>query len=194
MSNRRFILSVIALFILGTLPFLIVQPSATASAGLSLGFSAPLEHSAVLIMLLIGGGLCALLSRDGLILMPAAFTLMTMLGGMLMLDIAQYPSLRYFVLGTILCMGLMIGISREKLTVLMLLVLASLGFHLGSFYMSAIPPIAAPIYYLLGVLLSLGLGLAISIAFGVTLIGDHESAWEKLKESPRFSFIRGIFL
>jgi len=140
-------------------------------------------------------GLCAaLLPRDGLLLMPVAFTLMTMLGGMMMLDMAHYPTLRYFMLGAILCMGLLVGIAREKLTVLMLLVLASLGFHLGGFYMAAVPVIAAPIYYLLGVLMSLGLALAISVAFGVTLIGDHEATCEKVKQSSRFSLIRSIFL
>lgn len=194
MSNRRFIVGVIGLFLLGTLPYLVAQPSAAASAGLSLGFSAPIEHVSVLMLLLVTGIVASLLPRDGLALMPVAFSIMTMLGGMVTLDAGHYPALRYFMLGAILCMGLMIGIAREKLTVLMLLVLASLGFHLGGFYMEAVPGIASPIYYLLGILLSLGLGLAISVAFGVTLFGDLEDYWEKLKASPRFSLIRGIFL
>ena len=194
MSSRKFIFFFIALFIFGALPFLIVQPSALASAGLNLGFSAPLEHVSIMAIILLVGLGAAFLPRDGLVLMPVAFTLMVMLGGMTTLDISHYPGLRYFVLGAILCLGLLIGIAREKLTVLLLLILASLGFHLGAFYMSAVPVIAAPIYYLLGVLLSLGLGLAISVAFGVTLVGDHEAAWNRLKQSPRFALIRDIFL
>lgn len=194
MTSRRFILVVVALFIFGMLPFLIAQPSAVASAGLSLGFSAPIEHKSVLAMLLLVGFFISLLPRDGLMLMPVAFTLMIMLGGATMLDMSHYQGLRYFMLGGVLCMGLLIGIAREKLTVLMLLVLASLGFHLGALYMGSVPPIASPIYYLLGVLLSLGLGLAISVAFGATLFGDHESSWERIKGSPRFAFIRSLFL
>lgn len=194
MSSRRFIFFFATIFAFGALPFLISQPSAIASAGLNLGFSAPLQHMPVLVMLMTTGLVAALLPRDGLVLMPVAFALMTMLGGMLMLDINYYPGLRYFMLGAILCMGLLIGIAREKLTVMMLLVLASLGFHLGGFYMTGIPAIAAPIYYLLGVLLSLGLGFAIAVAFGVTVIGDHEAAWTKLKQSPRFTLIRSLFL
>ena len=194
MSIRLFILSAIALFILGAVPFLLAQPSAAASAGLSLGFSAPLEHFAMFAVLLTVGIISALLPRDGLVLMPFAFALMIMLGGLTMLDVAHYPSLRLFILGTVLCMGLMIGVAREKLTVLMLMVLASVGFHLGGFYMSSVPAIVAPIYYLLGVLFSLGFGLAIAIAFGVTLVGDNEALWERIKESPRFSFIRGLFV
>ena len=194
MSSRRFIFCFIALFILCAIPFIVGQTSALASAGLSLGFSAPLEHASILIVLTIVGFCAALLPRDGLLLMPVAFTLMIMLGGMTLLDVGHYPALRYFMLGAILCLGLLIGIAREKLTVLMMLVLASLGFHLGGFYMAAVPIIASPIYYLLGVLLSLGLALAISVAFGVTLFGDHEAAWDRIKESPRFAAIRSLFL
>lgn len=194
MSSKRFILVTVVLFILGALPFLIAQPSAAASAGLTLGFSAPLEHASMLALLVVVGICGALLPRDGLLLMPISFTLMIMVGGALALDVAHYPGLRYFILGAILCMSLLVGIAQEKLTVLTVLVLASLGFQLGGFYMQAVPPIASPMYYLLGVLLSLGMVLAISVAFGVTLIGDNEAAWERIKQSPRLAFIRGIFL
>ena len=194
MSSRRFIFCFIALFVMCAIPFLLGQASALASAGLSLGFSAPLEHAPVLFVLMLAGVLSALLPRDGLVLIPIAFTLMIMLGGMVMLDLTHYTTLRFFILGAIICMGLLIGIAREKLTVLMLMIVASLGFHLGGFYMAAVPMIASPIYYLFGVLMSLGLALAISVAFGVTLFGDHESTWERWKDSPRFSFIRSIFL
>jgi hydrogenase/urease accessory protein HupE len=194
MSSRRFILFAIGLFLVGALPFLIMQPTAAASAGLSLGFSSPLEHWIVIAILFLAGLFSALLPRDGLVLMPLAFTLMTMLGGMLTLDITEFPPIRYFVLGAVLCLALLVGISRQKLTVLAILLLASLGFHLGGFYMMQVPAIASPMYFLLGVLLSLGMLLAISVAFGVTLFGDHEAAWGRIKESPRFRLIRSIFL
>lgn len=182
------------LFILGALPFLIAQPTAAASAGLSLGFSAPLEHAALLIMLVLVGMGASLLPRDGLLLLPIGFTLMIMVGGALALDVAHYPSLRYFILGAILCMGVLVAIAREKTTVMVLLVIASLGYHLGGFYMQAVPAIATPMYFLLGVLISLGMILAISVAFGVTLLGDNEAMWERIKQSPHLGFVRGLFL
>lgn len=194
MSSQRFIMLTMVVFILGALPFLIAQPTAALSAGLSLGFSAPLEHAALLMMIVVVGIAAALLPRDGLLLLPIAFTLMIMVGGALVLDVVQYPFLRYFILGAILCMGLLVGIAREKLTVLTLLILASLGFHLGGFFMQAVPSIASPMYFLLGVLLSLGMVLAIAVAFGVTLFGDNEAAWERIKQSPRTAFIRRVFL
>lgn len=194
MSSQRFIMLTMVVFIIGALPFLIAQPTAALSAGLSLGFSAPLEHAALLMMIVVVGIAAALLPRDGLLLLPIAFTLMIMVGGALVLDVAHYPFLRYFILGAILCMGLLVGIAREKLTVLTLLILASLGFHLGGFFMQALPSIASPMYFLLGVLLSLGMVLAIAVAFGVTLFGDNEATWERIKQSPRMAFIRKVFL
>ncbi|MFZ4540445.1 MAG: HupE/UreJ family protein [Rickettsiales bacterium] len=194
MSSQRFIVLTMVLFILGALPFLIAQPTAAASAGLSLGFSAPLEHGSILVMIVLVGMCAGLLPRDGLILMPIAFALMIMVGGALVLDVAHYQSLRYFILGATLCMGLLVGIAREKLTVLTLLILASLGFHLGGFFMQHVPSIATPMYYLMGVLLSLGMVLAIAVAFAVTVFGDNEATWERIKKSPRVAFIRDIFL
>lgn len=194
MSSQRFIMLTMVMFILAALAIFVAQPIAAASAGLNLGFTAPLEHGPVLALIVLMGVAAALLPRDGLLLVPIAFTLMIMVGGALLLDVMQYPFLRYFILGAILCMGLLVGIAREKLTVLTLLVLASLGFHLGGYFMQTLPSIASPMYFLLGVLLSLGMVLAIAVAFGVTLFGDNEAAWERIKQSPRMAFIRSVFL
>lgn len=183
-----------AIFLLGALPFLIVQPTAASSAGLSLGFSAPFALWPVLALVVLAGFGSALLPRDGLVQVGLVFSLMLMVGGMLMLDHHHFPFVRHFVLGAILCVGLMVGITRQKFTLVAVLLLGSIGFQLGGFFMGSLPEIAAPIYYLLGILLSLSLVLAISIAFGITLFGDHEHLWDQLKESPRFALIRSLFL
>lgn len=194
MSSRRFIFLSAAIFVLGALPFLILQPTAAASAGISLGFGAPFGQPAILALVVACGFVAALLPRDGLVQIGLAFTLMVMVGGLLMLDRVQYPFTRYFTLGAILCCALLVGVTRQKFTLLVLMVLASVGFHLGGYYLSGIPTIAAPMYYLLGILLSLTLVLAISIAFGVTLFGDNEQLVEKIKDSPRLGFMRSWFL
>lgn len=194
MSSRRFILLSAAIFLLGALPFLVVQPTAASSAGLSLGFAAPFSQLAVLVLVVCCGLASAVLPRDGLIQIGLVFSLMLIVGGMLMLDRIHYPAMRYFMLGAILCVGLMIGVTRQKFTLMAILTIGSVGFHLGGFYMASLPGIAAPMYYLLGVLLSLSLILSISIAFGITLFGDHEHIVDRLKESPRFAAIRSLFL
>ncbi len=192
MSSRRFIFLSAVIFLAGALPFLIVQPTAATSAGLSLGFSAPFANAYVMGLVVLSGLAASLLPRDGLVQIGLAFALMVMVGGMVMLSREQFPFIRYFLLGAILCVGLLVGITRQKFTLLIVLLLASLGFHLGGFYLGQVPAIAAPMYYLLGVLLSLCLTMAISIAFGITLFGDHEVVWERLKQSPRTSFMRRL--
>lgn len=193
MSSRKFIAFAIALFIVGALPFLIVQPTAAASAGLSLGFSAPLSQPLVMVLLLCAGFGCALLPRDGLAMVPLAYLLMLSVGGMLVIDLHMFPGMRFFILGAILCLSLLVGMAAQKINVLAILSMGSIGFHLGGVFMSAMPNIASPMYYLLGVLLSLLMILGISVAFSVTLLGDHEIAWEKLKASPRLGFLRALF-
>ncbi len=193
MSNRRFILLAVAIFAVGAMPFMITQPSAAASAGLSLGFAAPLDHIAVIVLLLLSGFAAALLPKDGLMMVPLGFAIMIMVGGMLMLPLATFPFIRYFVLGAIICIGLLVGITRHKFTLFMSLIVGSLGFHLGGFYLSHVPHTAAPMYYLLGILFSLTLIFAISIAFGVTLFGDHEQSWEKFAQSKRLAWVRKVF-
>lgn len=194
MTIRQSLLSAFLFLIIALLMVLGLQPTESARAGLSLGFTAPLEHPMMLVMLALVGISSALLPREGLLLLPISFTLMLLVGGAIMLNIGLYPALQYFILGAILCEALLVGIADEKLTVLMLLILASLGFQLGGFYMVQVPSIAAPMYYLIGVLVSLSMVLAIAVAFGVTLIGDNEALWDRIKDSPRIIFLRKIFL
>ncbi len=193
MSSRRLMVMTLVLLLLGALPFLLAQPSAVASAGLSLGFSAPLAHPGMLALVIGLGVSAALLPRDALVLLPLSFTLMMMLGGVLLLDVAHTLPLRYFALGAVLGLGLLVAIARGRLTVLAMLVLASLGFHLGGYFMQQVPSIASPMYYLFGALVSLGMVLAISAAFGATLVNDHEALIAKLDDARLFAPLRWLW-
>lgn len=175
MSSRKFILLTFALFVLGALPMLMIQPTAAASAGLSRGFSAPLTHGFVIALVFGAGFFSTLLPRDGLAMMPLAFALMVLVGGMLRMDMHQFAYLRFFILGAILCLCLLVGIAQQKINVLAILLMASLGFHLGGLYMTQLPAIASPIYYLMGALLSLGLMLAIAVTLGTAVFGEQEA-------------------
>jgi hydrogenase/urease accessory protein HupE len=81
---------------------------------LSLGFSAPLMHRSLLIVVGLMGMVAALLPRDGLLLLPVSFALMLMLGGLLTLDLSHYPELRYFMLGAVLCMGCSLALRAKS--------------------------------------------------------------------------------
>lgn len=193
MSSKRFIFFMVAVFLLGAFPFLVVQPTGAASAGLSAGFTAPLDNIPQLLLLLLLGLWASILPKDGMSVMPLSFLVMVLIGAALTFEVSDYPALRQFILGGILCFGLVVGLARTKITVFSVMISASIGFHYGMGYLVHIPGIASPIYYLLGLMISLALILAIAVAFGVTLLGDHEQWWEKLKDHPRFGFIKSWF-
>ena len=126
--------------------------------------------------------------------MPMGFLVMVLIGASLTFEVSHYAGLRQFILGAIICFGLVVGLARSKITVFSVMIAGSIGFHYGMGYLVNVPNIASPIYYLLGLLISLALILAIAVAFGVTLLGDHEQWWETLKDNPRMNFIRSLFL
>lgn len=184
----------VAVFLLGAFPFLVVQPTGAASAGLSSGFTAPLDHIPKLLLLLLLGVWSSILPKEGMVVMPLGFLVMVLIGAALSLEVSQYPALLQFILGGILCFGLVVGMARTKITIVSVLISASFGFHYGINYLSMVPTIASPMYYLLGLMIALALILSIAVAFGITLLGDHEQWWEKLQDNPRLHFIRSWFL
>lgn len=194
MSSKRFILFMVTVFLLGAFPFLVVQPTGAASAGLSAGFTAPLDYIPKLVLLLLLGVWSSILPKEGIIIMPLGFLVMVLIGSALTLEVSRYPGLFQFILGAILCFGLMVGMARSKITVVSVLISASFGFHYGMNYLNMVPAIASPLYYLLGLMIALALILSIAVAFGMTLLGDHEQWWRKLQDSPRLRFMRSWFM
>ncbi|MFO0109758.1 MAG: HupE/UreJ family protein [Alphaproteobacteria bacterium] len=193
MSSRRFILMMVAVFILGALPFLILQPNAAASSGLSHGFRFPLEHFLSMFLLLMLGLLTALLPLDGALILPLGFLLLVLVGAVTALGISEYPGLRYFLLAGVLGFALLVGLARHKATMLSVMLLGSLGFHYGLRAAQAVPEEASPLYFLLGLILSLTTILPIAVAFGVTLFSEHDAWVEKLKNTLPVRALREFF-
>lgn len=193
MNRNRFLLFAFVLFFLCAVPFLMVQTSGVAGAGLSAGFSAPLSSVSHLVLFLLLGMWASLLPRDGLMLVPLACLFMLVVGAVAMLPaLGQQMALLQFLLGGVLCFGVACGLSRHKSTLLSVLVAGSFGFHMGMHYLGYVPSTASPLFYLLGLILCAAMVLAISVSFGVTLLGDHEQFWLHMKESPRFAWVRSL--
>jgi hypothetical protein len=189
MHQRRFVLFIIAVFFMCALPFFLVQSSGTASAGLSAGFVAPIGSGWHLLLFFMLGVTAALLPREGLLLVPLACVAMTLAGAGALLA-AQQPAMMQFLLAGVLCFGISCGLVRFKITLLSVLISGSIGFHMGLYYLSMVPTIASSLFFLLGVMVCMAMALAISVAFGITLIGDHAQFWDRFKESPRFEALR----
>jgi len=190
MNQRRFIAFILVIFFACALPFLLVQSSGTASAGLSAGFVAPITNTFHVALFFLLGLWSALLPREGVLLVPVACLSMALVGASALLGALHHHAMMQFLLAGVLCFGVACGLVRYKITLLSVLVSGSLGFHLGQYYLSQVPNIASAFFYLLGVRICMALALAIAVAFGIMLIGDHEPFWDRLKESPRFGFFR----
>jgi urease accessory protein len=193
MSSKRFILMMVAVFILGALPFLILQPNAAASAGMSHGFRLPLEHFLPLLLLLALGLWAAILPLEGAVIMPLGFLLLVLVGAVTALGVGEYPGLRYFLLAGVLGFALLVGLTRHKATMLSVMLVGSLGFHYGLRAALAVPEEASPLYFLLGLMVSLTTILAIAVAFGVTLFSEHEAWVEKVKSTLPARALRAFF-
>lgn len=193
MSSRKFILFFAGIFCLGALPIMIVQPSGTASAGLSAGFTLPLEHPVYVGLCVVMGLLASLIGRDGPIFIPAVLLAMLVMGHLLGLDAALYPASPYMILASVLLVVLVAGILDRRAELMGVMLAASLGFQLGWHTVRLMPDIAAPLYFLMGVLLSVLLITAVAISLGLTLFSDEWVVGRALRESQRLSGFRSLF-
>jgi hydrogenase/urease accessory protein HupE len=195
MSSRKFASIFIAIFILGAFPLLLVQPSGAASAGLSAGFSIPVQHIP-LMFLFIGIGIWAtVLGSHATALLPLGITLMLLIGGLLGLSHAPLSYLKWILLLAIVLFAVVVSGIRSKPYLVSITVLGSAAYHIGSYYMHAMPPVIATAhYYLLGVLVSNMLIMGIGICIGITLIDDTQKWIERLRNKMPANAFLSFFL
>lgn len=175
MSAARFVAFVMLVFILCAMPFVLVQASGVSSAGLSAGFRMPLEQPWLLATFLVMGMASAWLPKDGFLLVPFSCMVMVLTGASLMMHVLKDFPMILFIAGGAMAF-IAAGILAQSRTNLVAVCIAgSLGFHIGRHMVVAMPNIAAPLFYLLGLLLAITLALAIAVAFGITLAGEHEA-------------------
>lgn len=193
MSSRKFILFFASIFLLGALPMVILQPSGAASAGLSAGFTLPLEHPIYLGFSVMLGLLASLIGRDGPIFIPATLMAMMVMGHAVGLDQEQFPATPYMVLASMLIVVLIAGVLERKAELLGVLLAASLGFQLGANTRDMAPAIGVPLYFLIGVLLGVLLITSVAISLGLTLFSEDWRFGRALRESPKLHGFRSLF-
>ncbi len=174
-----------ALFLVGalllTVPLLLMQHSGVASASLSAGFVLPLDTKIHSICLLVIGGVSAWLAREMLVLMPLCAIIMFLLGALSQMDVAMFPEVRGFTVGAILLFSLAMSMMRHKITLLSIAPITAWAYFTGNSYMATIPVGIQPLYYLLGMLESVALLIAIGVVLAITLTEMLRSSFGKLK-------------
>ena len=174
LTSKRFILIFASIFLLGAMPLMIGQPSGAATAGLSRGFTFPIEQLYHLVVLFGLGMYASYLRGNAAILLPLSFILLYVVGMALQLDNTRYPMLPFFMLGAVLLFALsMMAAASNRRAIMGMVIAASLGFHFGRYYAAAVPTIASPLYFMIGTILCYGLIFSTAVSFGLTMRNDQ---------------------
>ncbi len=175
MSAARFVSFVLFVFMLIALPFVLVQASGVSSAGLSAGFRMPLEQLWLLTICLIVGVCAAWLEDDGYLIAPFSCLMAAMGGASLHVYLTKDGMAISLVMISLVALIACLKLCTSRGCTLAVIISGTVGFHLGRYVMVAMPDVAAPLFYLLGVMLAMALSLAIASAFGLTLRGEAEA-------------------
>jgi len=173
MTSKRFILIFASIFLLGAMPFLIYQPNGAASAGLSSGFTLPIEKLIHMLVFLALGAYASWQRGNAVLMMPLGFLFLFVTGVSLEIDHTHYPLIPMFMLGSVLLFAVAMAIIQNRAGILGMAVAASLGFHFGRHYIRQMPDIASPLYFLLGNITAFALIFATAISFGLTMRADQ---------------------
>jgi len=170
-SSKRFWVIFASIFMLGSVPLLLGQPSGVASAGLSAGFMMPIEQLWQMAVF-IGIGLYAahLRSSHAMLLLPLSFLLLFVVGMSLGFDTTRFEKMPFFLLGSVMIYALCFIVCRSEQMIMGMVVSASIGFHFGDYYFKQIPDIAAPLYFMIGNILAIALLFCASVSLGVTFL------------------------
>lgn len=180
MTRKRYLIGLLLAIILVALPFMVSEISGMASAGLSLGFTAPLGYISHVLLVLALGVAAAVLPREAVWLIPLATVSMVLAAACVVLIGALMQHVFMWLLGSVLAFGLACGLSNHKSVLFVVLCAGSFGFHMGMHYAAHLPSIAAPLYYVGGIMAAISMMFVIAISFGITLVGDHADLSERV--------------
>lgn len=176
-SSKRFIAIFASIFLLASLPLLLGPPNGRASAGLSAGFLLPIEQLwQMAILVSLGVYSAHLRSSQAMVLLPLSFILMYVVGMSVAFDANQYPLMPFFLLGSVMLLAISFILSRSEHILIGMIITASFGFHFGTYYYGLIPPIAEPLYFMLGNILALSLIFCAAVSLGITFLRPNRRA------------------
>jgi urease accessory protein len=173
MSQKHTLIAILVCAVFLAMPFMVTEMSGVASAGLSLGFTAPLDYISHVVLILCVGVFSAMLPREAVWLVPLASVSMVLAAACVTLIAELMQEAFMWLLASVLVFGLTCGISRHKVVLFAVLCSGSLGFHMGMHYAANLPSIVAPLFYVAGIIGAVAMMFIIAVSFGITLVGDH---------------------
>ncbi len=171
---KHYALVFAGLALFATLPFMVVHPSGSASAGLSAGFLGIMNNPFRLLLLLPVGIMAGYLQGDERVLFPLSFLLMYLIGSLMEMDFVLFPMVKLFILGAILVFGLALSVAESRLFLASVFLGGWVAYHIGGYGMQSLPALASPLYLIIGQLLALVLVVAVSFSIGLLIFNDTD--------------------
>ncbi len=168
--GRKIAVGLAVLVVACIVPFILLEPSGIASAGLSRGVAAPMENTYHLLLFLTIGIWGAWLGREALVLLPFATLLMLGLGVVTTMPEMQEAWRHGLILVLVQFYALTLGVMGRRYFLLAAALLGTASFFIGGAYVPMRPDIAPPLYYLLGIVLCGVLMTAIGASIGMAVM------------------------
>jgi hydrogenase/urease accessory protein HupE len=188
---------VAALFLVGclllTVPLFLMQHSGVANASITAGFMLPLDYKVHCLCLLVIGGVAAWLAREMLVLMPICALIMLLLGALSHIEIGSFPEVQGFTVGAILLFSLAMSMMRHRVSLACIVPIAAWAYFAGHGYMTVIPEGVQPLYFLLGLIESAALLIAIGVVLSMTIGGMVRASLGQMKSITALVSFLGFF-
>ncbi len=193
MNGRLFAALFAIICLMGVAPALLGRMSGLASAGLAAGFMMPVETTYHMVAWVATGFLAAWLNREATVLLPLCALLMLAIGAMMQVDEPLFRAVQMFIVGAILLFALNVSLLRRQACLLGVPPVAGWAYFAGSGYMHAIPSMATPLYFLLGITASVAMMMAIGVSLGIVLTQTLHDAMGKFGTLRPVSTLRSLF-
>jgi hydrogenase/urease accessory protein HupE len=193
MNIRWITLLFTALFLLGAFPALFLQPFGFASAGVTAGFLCTIADKEYIAVIIIVGLISAWFDGEAFLLLPLCTLLMLVIGALTEINEHMYHAIHVFILGAIILFSLSVSLMRNPSLMVYLAAASVWAYFTGGGFMQDVPPIATPLFFLLGVILSSVLLLAIGVATGITLTDKVRKLIGSFKNSAAFTMFFTLF-
>ena len=177
--GRKIAVGLAILTVISIIALVLLQPSGVASAGFSRGVATPMDnvyHLAFFVTIGIWG---AWLGREATVLLPFTCMLMLAAGMVAYLPSALVVWQPAALVVIIQLYALTLGVMSRRHFLLGAVILGSVSFYLGHFYLPLRPDIAPALYYIVGVTLCGLLMMAIGGSIGLATSTLARSMWRK---------------
>lgn len=192
--NRHIVAALLlVVFLVTSTPFMLLQGSGVANASFTSGFMLPVEYKSHILFYILIGVIAAWLGREMIVLLPLCSLIMLALGAATHLESMNLPSLRAYTAGAILLVAFSVSVMRHKVSMFLVVPLAFWTYYAGSAYCLEVPAGIQPIFYLIGIEISIGMLMAIGVALAITVGELLRAALNRLSRLRGFASLMSLF-